>query len=326
LQQARKVGEELLQLAQRQNDPVLLVEAYASLGSTLYFLGEFIAARTHLEQGITLYDLQRHRVQAFRSGQDPGVSCLSYVSWVLWVLGYPDLALQRSREARTLAQQLMHPFSLAFALSWAGDLHRLLCESYVVQELSEAVMTLASAQGFSFFISAQLFKQGWALVVQGQVQEGITQIRRGLDAATAADIRLQMPKRLLYLAEAYGYGSQTDAGFPLLAEALVLVNQTGERHYEAEIYRIKGELFLRHPVPDATQAQACFHQALAIARHQQAKSWELRAATSLARLWQHQGKRVEAHELLASVYGWFTEGFDTADLQEARVLLEELEG
>src|SRR5262249_44828425 len=152
----------------------------------------FLAARTHLEQGITLYDLQRHRVQAFRSGQDPGVSCLSYVSWVLWVLGYPDLALQRSREARTLAQQLMHPFSLAFALSWAGDFHRLLCESYVVQELSEAVMTLASAQGFSFFISAQLFKQGWALVVQGQVQEGITQIRRGLDAATAADIRLQM--------------------------------------------------------------------------------------------------------------------------------------
>jgi predicted ATPase len=174
-----------------------------------------------------------------------------------------------------------------------------------------------------------LFRYCGNPVTQGQAEEGMTQLRQGLAAWQATGARGAGPYYLAWLAEAYGKGGQAEEGLRVLPEALALVNAGGERRHEAELYRLKGELLLHAECGvqhAALSAEECFQQALTVARHQQAKSLELRAATSLARLWQRQGKRAEAHQLLADVYGWFTEGFDTADLQEAKALLEDLEG
>jgi predicted ATPase len=185
-------------------------------------------------------------------------------------------------------------------------------------------ISLAKEQGFPYWMVNGSIMRGWALAHQGQAQEGIEQITQGLTAWRATGSELLRPYYLALLAEAYGTMGQPETGLTMLAEALTLVDKTGERHYEAEIYRLKGELLLQRPSNNATEAETCFHHAIHIAQNQSAKSWELRAATSLARLWQQQGKRQEAHDLLAAVYGWFTEGFGTADLQEAKALLDEL--
>jgi predicted ATPase len=180
-----------------------------------------------------------------------------------------------------------------------------------------------SEQGFEHNLGTATFTRGWALAVQGRHEEGIAQMRQGLDARRAIGTRITLAEYSARLGEAYGRIGQAEAGLRLLDEALAVVDK-GDRWYEAELHRIKGELLLRQAVPDAPQVETCFQQALAVARRQQAKSWELRSATSLSRLWEQQGKRVEAYELLAEVYGWFTEGFDTPDLQEAKALLEAL--
>jgi predicted ATPase len=258
---------------------------------------------------------------------DLGVWCLSYVPWPLWQLGYPDQALTRSNEAIILAQALSHPHSLAAALTYAAFLHCYRREEHATQERAEASMALASEQGLPFFVALGMFMRGWALAVQGQGEEGIAQLHQGLAAFRAVGLELGRSWHLALLAEAYGEGGQTEAGLTVLAEALAVVDKTGEeRYWEAELHRLKGELLLALSTDNTTEAEACFHQALDIARRQEAKSLELRAATSLSRLWQQQGKRADAYELLAPIYGWFTEGFDTADLQEAKVLLEELGG
>jgi predicted ATPase len=265
-QTAHALAEQLLPLAYEGHDPAVHMAAHRALGSTLFGLGHFAAALTHLEQGIALYHPQQHRSQAFLYGEDTGAVCLIRAAWALWLLGYPQQALARLHEAVRLAQDLGHPFSLAFALADAAIVHQHRREAQAVQTCVEATITL---------------------LVEAQRQAG-----------------------------------QSQAGLTVLAEALTLVDTTGERWYEAELYRLKGELLLQHTGSDASQAESCFQHALAMARRQQAKSLELRAAMSLARLWQ-QGQRSEAHKLLAPIYGWFTEGFDTADLQEAKALLEE---
>ena len=186
-------------------------------------------------------------------------------------------------------------------------------------------MTLATEQGFAQRVAWGTVLHGWALAMQGQGEAGMAAMRQGLAADVATGSRLSQPYFLGLLAEAYGAGGHPAAGLDVLAEALAVMDTTELRYYAAELYRLKGALLLQQAVPDAAQAEACFQQALAIARQQQAKSWELRAATSLSRLWQQQGKRGEAHALLAPIYNWFTEGFDTADLQEARALLAALE-
>jgi predicted ATPase len=285
------------------------------------------AAQAHLEQGIALYDRQQHRTHALLYGQDPGVACRSYAAETLWLLGYPDQALQRSHEALTLAQEVAHPFSLAYALWFAAWLHQDRREWPLVQARADAVITLAAEQGFAHWWALGTMLRGWARTMQGQGKEGLAQIRQGLAAWQTTGARGGGPGFLAGLAEAYGKGGQTEEGLRVLAEALALVNAGGERRNEAELYRLKGELLLHAECGvqhAALSAEECFQQALAVTRHQQAKSLELRAAMSLARLWQQQGKQAEAHALLAPIYGWFTEGFDTADLQEARVLLEAL--
>jgi TOMM system kinase/cyclase fusion protein len=324
LQTARELGEQLLTLGQRVHEVESLLVAHNVLGDTLVWLGEFAGARAHLEQGMALYNLQQHRSHAFLYGYDSGVHCLSFGAWALWYLGYPDQALRRIHAALTLAQELSHPFSLAFALAFAAWLHQLRREGQAVQEPAAAVIALSTDQGFLFWVAWGTILQGWALAEQGQSAEGMAQMCQGIAAWRATGAELQRPYYLALLAEAYGKAGQADEGLRVLAEALTAVHTTGERQHEAELYRLKGELLLQQDVPDEQEAESCFRQAVDVARQQQAKSFELRAAMSLSRLWQPQGKSAEARQLLEPIYGWFTEGFDTADLQEAKALLEEL--
>jgi predicted ATPase len=324
-QTARELAEQCFGLAQRVHDPALLLEAHFALGVSLLWLGEVVRARTHLEQGIALYNPQEHRALAFRAGIDLEVWCLSHAAQALWLLGYPDQALRRNHTALTLAQELSHPPSLAAALFYVALIHCYRREAPATQEQAEAAMALASAQGLPQWLTGGTILRGWVLAMQGQAEEGIAQIRQALAAWRAMGAGLAVSHWLVLLAEAYGQAGQAEEGLLLLAEALAHVDTTGERHYAAEVYQLKGELLLRQAIPDETQAETCLHQALDIARHQQTRAWELRAAVSLARLWQRQGKHAAAQQMLAEVYGWFTEGFDTVDLQEAKALLEGLQ-
>ena len=325
-QQGGELAEQLLRLAQNQHDSALLLLAHYAMGVALYCLGEPGQARTHLEQGSALYNTEQHDSLAFRYGSfDPGVSCLCDTAWVLWFLGYPEQALQKFHEALTLAHTLSHPFSLAMALAYAARLHQLRREGSAGR--AEALITLCTEQGFPAWLAEGIIFQGWALAEQGQGEKGISQLREGLAAWLATGSELFQSQHIALLAEAYGKDEQVEDGLTTVAEGLAFVERTAERFYEAELYRLKGELTLRSSTKSQAarvEAAACFHQAIEIAQKQQAKSWELRAATGLARLWQQQGKMEEARELLAPVYNWFTEGFDTADLKDAKALLNEL--
>ena len=332
LQTARELGEQLLTLAQRVGDTALLLEAHYALGNTLNYLGEFAAARAHFEQGIALYDRQQHHAHAFRYGQDPGVICHAYAALTLWWLGYPEQAVRRSQEAVTLARELAHPFSLGLALVFAAWLHMLRRAGPLTQEWAEAAIALAAEHGFTVLRAQGTIYRGWALAAsdaepaprEGQREEGIDQMQQGLAAWQATGAKVFRPYGLALLAEASAKLTRHEAGIALLAEALGLANDTEERRWDAELYRLKGELLRARATNQDTEAENCFSQALNIARHQQAKSWELRAAVSLSRLWQRQGKCQEAQNLLDEIYGWFTEGFDTADLKAAKALLEDL--
>jgi TOMM system kinase/cyclase fusion protein len=316
------LGEQLLTLAESANDPVRRLRAHAALGEILFHIGQLLPARTHLEQGIALYAPQQRRSHAV---QTPTIACLAYAAWTLWHLGYPDQALQRSDEARTLAQELSHPLSLAIALHFTATLHQFRREAQAAQKWAEAATVLSREQGLPFWDGSGTIMWGWALAAQGRGEEGLAQIRQGLVTFRATGAEVQQPSWLALLAEACGWAGQVAQGLNAVAEALAIMDKTGERYYEAELYRLKGELLLQAGEgPQVLEAEAGFHQALSVARRRQAKFLELRAAMSLSRLWQRQGKRNAARPLLAEVYSWFTEGFDTADLQEAKALLEEL--
>jgi predicted ATPase len=336
LQTARELGEQILRLAQGQQDPVLLVSAQRVMGATLWALGDFAQAQAHLEQGLALYDPQQHHTYVLLYGQDEGVTCLAYATWALMPLGYVDQALQRDHEALTLAQELAHPYSLAYALNYAAWLHRFRREAWVVQERTEAAIAIATDQGFALWLAMATMYRGWALTEQGQAKEGLAQIRRGLSAWQDTGAELSRHYFLSLLAEAHAKIGQIKEGLVVVDEALAAVPKTG-RFWEAELYRLKGELLLKDDplsggrggtlrVKDETEAEAeaCFLKAIDVARQQEAKSLELRATVSLSRLWQREGKKEEARQMLAEIYGWFSEGFDTVDLQEAKVLLEAL--
>ena len=328
---AAALGQQLLALAQEAHDTGHRLEAHRTLTTTLYYLGEFTAAHTHARQGLALYDPQQHHVLAVHYGQDPGVVCLIYAAWQLWYLGYPEQALARSQEALVLARRLSHPHSLALALHAAATLHQFRGTARVAQECAEAALALATEHAFAFYQANSTVLQGWALAVQGHAAEGMAQMCQGVAAYEATGAALRRTYFGALLAEAYGRAGQVTEGLRLLAQALTVVRTNGEQVYEAELYRLQGELRLapvgqgQHPPgPSEAAAERSMQQALDIARRQQAKSLELRAAMSLSRLWRQQGKHREAYELLAPIYGWFTEGFDTADLQEAKALLEAL--
>jgi predicted ATPase len=248
---------------------------------------------------------------------------------VLWCLGYPDQALERSDAALALAQELSHPFSRAWALCFTARFHQFRRERQVTQERVEAAITLSTEQEFPLWVALGTILQGWALFEQGKNEVGIVQMRQGLAAYRHTGMEWDRPYFLSLLAEAYGKVGQAEEGLTVLAEALATVEKSEERRWEAELYRLKGTLTLQVKGQSLKseveeEAEACFHKAIEIARCQSAKSLELRAVMSLAHLWLPQGRRAEARQLLAEVYGWFTEGFDTTDLQEAKTLLEKL--
>ena len=324
----RELGEQLFSLAQSVQDSALLLQAHQWLGSTLLHMGEPVASKEHLEQGIALYNPQQHRSLASLAEGYPEVTPRSLVAVNLWVLGYPDQALKRAHEALALAQELSHPFVLGFAFTWAAVLHLCRREGHLAQERAEATIALASEQEFLLLLAAGTIFRGSALTEQGQEEEGMAQMRQGLTTYQATGAEVGRQWFLAMLAEAYGKVGQVEEGFQVLAEATAVMRKTEQHHWEAELYRIKGELVLQSQVEShkskVEEAEAWFLKALAVARKQQAKSLELRAVMSLSRLWQQQGKKDEARQLLAEIYGWFTEGFDTKDLQEAKALLEEL--
>jgi predicted ATPase len=324
LRTARELAEHCLDLAQHTQDPDHLVEACEVAGITFYHLGDLVTARPHFEHGIALYDAQRHHALTALYGEDPGVACLSRVAHILWMLGYPEQALQRNAEALTLACDLSHPFSVGYALTFAVQLYHYRREWQMVQEQSEAAIALSTEHGFPIWLTHNQVLLGWTLVAQGHHERGMAQGLEGMTAYRALGTGANLPNYLTRMAEAYGMVGQLDAGLAMLNEALSVAEETEVRYYEPEIHRLKGELLLQQSPTHQTEAEACYQNALEVSRHQQAKSLELRAATSLARLWQSQGKRDEARELLEPVYSWFTEGFDTADLIDAKTLLDEL--
>jgi predicted ATPase/class 3 adenylate cyclase len=322
----RELGEQLLQIAQRAQEPGLLLEAHHELWSNLSVLGELTSALTHIDAGFSLYDPQKHRQHAFLyGGHDPGVCCGFHAADVLWLLGYPDRALQRSQDALTLARELDHPSTLDTALSFTAwfDYHR--GDGQAVRARVEEGITLATEQGFSRVRTQVTFLQGWLLVEQGRQAAGIAQMFKVLvnERDRGGSVRWNGPNAAL-MAEVYRKAGQTVDGLQVLDDALVRVHQTECRYFEAELHRVKGELVLTQTVADEHQAESCFAEAIRVSRFQEAKSLALRAAMSLSRLWQRQGKTAEARQLLGEIYGWFTEGFDTADLRRARTLLEEL--
>jgi predicted ATPase/class 3 adenylate cyclase len=335
-EKALTLGEHLLSLAESAQDEALLLQAHNALGLAFFFQGDFAASREHLERCISMYDLERHRSLAFSyAGQDPGVTSFVFLAWASQSAGYPDQALKRSSDALSLAQLLSHPYSLAYARGIAAAFHQFRKDGEVTQDLANASLGVSTEHGFPFWSAFQTILLGWVSVKQGKTDEGIAQMSSGLEAYRATGAELLRPYLMGLLAEALGERGSTERALALIDEALETVEKTGERFYEAELYRQKGELLLRSysegsELPFTAQSsrpceiERCFQKAMIVAGRQQAKWFELRAVTSLARLWHHQGRKEDAHTMLAKSYNWFTEGFDTADLKDAKLLLDQL--
>ena len=351
LQTAWEIGQQLLQLAQTAQDSALLIMAHLGLGGTLLWQGEFSAAREHLEQGVALYDPLQHHELAFTYGYDPGMACLSYASLALWILGYPDQALRSAEAALRLAEQFSHPYSQVHTLSWAAVLRQYRREGVGAQENAEPAIALSSEHGFPLWLAMATALRGWALAQQGQLQDmqdSLDQVQQGMETWQATGAAWGRSYYPALLAEVAGHVGQTPHGLQLLEQTLVEIEHGEERIYAAELHRLKGELLLnveggrrnderQEPTTPTSSvhhssliiqrsraAEECFRQAITIAQRQNAKSFELRTAVSLGRLWRSQGKTSQAKQLLQPLVDWFTEGFETADLKAAQALLEQL--
>jgi predicted ATPase len=289
-------------------------------------LGEFKSAWLHIEQGFALYDPKKHKHHALLyGGHDPGVCCRYHAADVLWLLGYPDQALRRSQDSLSLARELSHASTIAAALSFAAWFQARFGAMEAVQARLDESISLASERGFSPRQRQASFLQAWLLVEQGHQEAGIAQMKEILSAERIGGVAGRWDMQFTaMIGDAYRQTGRSNQVFDAVNDALARAHQTGERFYEAELLRIKGELLLNQTTPAANGAERCFREAIDVARRQEAKSLELRAAMSLSRLWNEQGKKAEARQLLGEIYGWFTEGFDTADLQEAKALLMEL--
>jgi predicted ATPase/class 3 adenylate cyclase len=327
LRKAFELAEQLMRRAKSANDPTLLTYAQRARGATSYWMGEFESAKEHLENTISLYDAERHRPFIFRyGGPDAGVSSRSYVALAMWQLGYPDQSVKRSNEAVALAQTLSDPFSLAHAAQFLSYLRQYRREPTEVQEATERVIALCSEHTMTEVLALATSMLGGAMAEQGRLEEGIAQMEEGLATSGAIGSKLNRPCFLSMLAQAFTEAGRVDDGLSALTEAQATADENEIRFYEAETHRLRGELLLRQNDSKATEAQRCFERAIEIASKQNAKSWELRATTSLARLLDKQGRRDEARTMLAEIYGWFSEGFDTPDLKDAKQLLAQLAG
>jgi len=319
---ARQVAEELLAVAERQDNSDAKVAAHYGYGVILLFQAEFARALQHLRQAIAVHTPPINRSRILMP-VDPGVGGRSFTAWALLMLGYPDQALALSRQAIASARELGYPYTVAYSLHVNCIFHQLLGDATTVRGRSEELVALATEQGFPYFVGSGTYFRGWAtMALGGSIQDAIGEMQQGLATtrATGAEIRVQYYFGLL--AEACRRTNRTTEGLNQLSEAFQLVERTDERWYEGELQRLRGEMLIA--TADRRGAEPCFSRALATAQKQGAKFFELRAANSLARLWHDQGRHAEARELLAPVYGWFTEGFDTLDLKEGKALLDEL--
>jgi adenylate cyclase len=321
------LAEQCFDLAQRLQDPMQVMIGHYGLAVPLLFVGEFSGSLAHAEQVVALYDLPLHRSLAFSHGQDPAVVSLSMAIYDLWFLGYPDRALKKGLEALALAKELDHPLTSLFALEFTARLRRWRRETQAVQELAEVVLRYWTEHGMEMAEAGGTMHNAWVLSERGQPAEGSAQFERGLAAWQATGMANHLPEFLAVWAEMHGKAGDPEKGLSIVEEALALAHNSGERYYEAELYRLRGQLLLMPDVGDEQGAEASFYQAIEVARRRNAKMCELRATTSLCHLWlaQERGDKYrEAHKMLAGVYDWFTEGFDTRDLQEAEAVLEAL--
>ena len=323
---AYELAEQLMNRAHSRNDSTHLLVAHDALGSTLFDMGKLLLAREHKEAVVFLYDPERHGPLAARRSFDAKGYALSYLGMTLWRLGYPDQALKRANEAVEFSQALSHPLSLAGAEFFLGVVRQYRHEARAAQKAAECAIALSAEQGFTFWLPIATILRGWAMAQQGLNEEGIAQMKEGLAASRATGAGTGRSHWLSLLAQACIESGRLNDGQSVLAEAQAFANGTEGHGYDAEIHRLKGELLLRQGDSNAAEAQKCFERAIEIARNQSAKSLELRAAIRLARLLAKQGRRDEARTILAQIYGWFTEGFDTTDLKDAKALLEELNG
>jgi predicted ATPase len=324
IQTALSLGEQLLNLAQRAQDPALFLPAHHAMGPTYALIGDWASARTHLDQAIASYDPRQHRTHAFfYGGHDPCGCCLGFAAKSLWMLGYPEQALQTGREALVLARELGHPTSLAHTQLSVAIVHQFRRDVSETLELAETLQRLAADQGLLYYLAGGSVLKGWALVELGRSEEGLAMIRQGFETGGATRAHWRAYSLALF-ADACGKEGNFTEGLAVLTEAISVVEKTGICIYEPEMHRLKGEFLLYVDPEKLAGAEACFRQAVAIARRHQAKSLELRATMSLARLWQRQGRRTEGHAALAAVYGTYTEGFTTPDLVDAAAQLNSL--
>jgi tetratricopeptide (TPR) repeat protein len=306
-QAALQVAEQLLDLSRREV-PRLVPTALTQLGQTCFCRGEFVAARQHLEKLAQM--------------RPPGDAV--YLAYTWWCLGYPDQALAMDQAVLARSYELGDPLDLAWVLLETSAWYHLTRRgTRAIQDGADVLLSCTAEGKLPSLRPMVTTLLGWVHAQNGRAEEGIAEMRAGLAAWRAAGWEVRQTQMLAMLAEGYARAGRIEEGLGVLAEALEHAERTGERYYEAELYRFKGEL-LRQRGGAEEEAEGCFHKAIEVARRQEARSWELRATLSLARLWQRQDKCQEAHAALAAVYGWFTEGFDTPDLQEARALLAEL--
>jgi predicted ATPase len=318
-QQAHGLGDHLLSLATRDHDPVLLVEGHYVLGVTLFWKGALAPSRDHLEQALGHYAPARSNDHLSLYTQDPQVVCLIRLAVDLWLLGYPEQAVQRKTEALHIAQKLSHPFSLAYALAWGVILEAERHELRATAAEAEACLALSREGGMAMWLSQATIMGGWALAEQGDLEAGIAQMHRGITLFRATGSVFFLPYFLGLLAAQYARIGRVERGLTLVSEALAAVERTGERWYEAELYRCRGALLLARD--EVVEAEAAFQRALAIARYQAAKMVELRVATNLARLWHGQARYADGRQLLEASCAWFADGAPTLDLIDARLVL-----
>jgi predicted ATPase len=322
-QSARDLADQALAAAKRSGDPLLVALGHWYEGVVFFALGEYGTSRAYLGQVIADYDPERHhRSFVALHGSDAGLSALSYDACSLWCLGYPEQAVTKGREALAMARELGHPFTLVDVLTYAGCmLDAMRRDGPALKNRADELIRLSTGSLPAWSELGNSFR-GVALVLMGRVEEGVAEMRYGRSIGESKGVRCYLSGIIGYLAFAQATMGQPKEGLRTMDESLSFLEETDERHWEAELHRLRGELLLMDG--DGAASEASLLKAIDVARGQDAKSWELRATTDLARLWQRQGKTGEAKQVLAHLYGWFTEGFDTLDLREAKALLEEL--
>jgi predicted ATPase len=312
-------------MVEQEQDSGLVLEAHHAMWTTGWHCGELETGRRHTEIGLQLYRAdQHHHLAGAYGGHDAGVCCRYASAMIDLLQGYPDRAVGWGQESLKLARELRHPFSHTLALEFIPFVHEFRHEPASVEEHVRALIEISAEQRFPLRAAGGQLHQGWLLLAHDEAEDAIVQIGSGLSASQALGSQMRHSYFLALLAKAYLHAGRHDQSLSTVDQTLGFVRESGERWWEAEVYRLRGDVLLARRARDRGDAEECFQQAIRVARKQTARSLELRAAMSLARLWAEYRRRAEARELLAPIYGWFTEGFDTADLKDAKALLDQL--